>query len=228
MKKKIKWLRIRRAFSALVLVFLIAASALVVLNRVVVTGSRQYILTPYQAAALNDVDCILVLGAGVYANRYPSMMLEDRLLRAIELYNLGVSDRLLMSGDNSKVYYNEVQVMKDYAVGKGVPSSDVFRDHAGFSTYESMYRARDVFNVSRVVIVTQDYHLYRAVYNARALGLEVWGVSSNLRAYGSGQRYRDAREFVARAKDWLFTVLQPEPTFLGDVIDVRGNADLTN
>ncbi|HHT17054.1 MAG TPA: DUF218 domain-containing protein [Papillibacter sp.] len=218
---------LRRALSALLLALLIAATTATVLNRIVVINSRDYILSEEEAQGLSDIDCILVLGAGVYANRYPSMMLEDRLLKAIELYRLGVSDRLLMSGDNSKVHYNEVQVMKNYAVEEGVPSPDIFRDHAGFSTYESMYRARDVFSVSRVVIVTQDYHLYRAVYNARALGLEAWGVASNQRTY-RGQSYRDAREFMARAKDWLYCVLQPQPTFLGDVIDVRGNADLTN
>jgi len=224
-KKRLRWLK--RAFAALVLVFLTAMSAATVLNRVVILKSCDFILTPDEAQALSDIDCILVLGAGVYANRYPSMMLEDRLLRAIELYRLGVSDRLLMSGDNSQVHYNEVQVMKDYAVGKGVPSPDIFRDHAGFSTYESMYRARDVFNVRRVVIVTQDYHLYRAVYNARALGLEAWGVAARPELY-RGQALRDAREFVARVKDWLYCLYQPEPTFLGDVIDVRGNADVSN
>lgn len=215
------------AFLALVLLLLAALTAVTVLNRVVVQTSRDYILTEEEAGKLRDIDCILVLGAGVYANRYPSLMLEDRLLKAIELYRLGVSDRILMSGDNSTVQYNEVQVMKNYAVQAGIPSSDVFRDHAGFSTYESMYRARDVFNVRRVVIVTQDYHLYRAVYNARALGLEAWGVAARPQAY-RGQALRDAREFVARAKDWLYCVIKPKPTFLGDVIDVRGNADVIN
>lgn len=219
--------RLLAAIKALVLFLLVLLTAVTVINRVVVIRSRDYILTEDEAKNLRDVDCILVLGAGVYANRYPSLMLEDRLLKAIELYRLGVSDRLLMSGDNSTVHYNEVQVMKNYAVEAGIPSSDVFRDHAGFSTYESMYRARDVFNVRRVVIVTQDYHLYRAVYNARALGLEAWGVAARPELY-RGQALRDAREFVARIKDWLYCLYQPEPTFLGDVIDVRGNADVSN
>jgi vancomycin permeability regulator SanA len=141
--------------AAVVLVALLGAVALVVLNRIIVEKSAGYIISETEAAALGDVDCILILGAGIYANKYPSLMLSDRLAKGVGLYELGAADRLLMSGDNSKVDYNEVKVMKDYAVGAGVPSSHVFQDHAGFSTYESMYRARDVFAAAKIIVVTQ-------------------------------------------------------------------------
>ena len=224
--KKTKRSVFKSIAAAAVLASIVGAAALVVLNRIVIERSAGYILSEPEAAVLQDVDCILVLGAGVYLNKYPSNMLRDRLARGIDLYELGVADRLLMSGDNSRVNYNEVKVMKDYAVDAGVPSENVFKDHAGFSTYESMYRARDVFAVDKVVIVTQGYHLYRALYTARALGLEAYGVAAADVRY-RGQSMRDLREMLARAKDVFYSVFKPLPTFLGDVIPVAGNGDET-
>jgi vancomycin permeability regulator SanA len=209
------------------LLAILAAAAATVMNRLVIIDSTDRIITEDEAARLDGVDCILVLGAGVYANKYPSAMLEDRLQEGVRLYQLGVSDRMLMSGDNSKVHYNEVMVMKDYAVKSGIPSSHVFQDHAGFSTYESMYRARDVFVVRKVVIVTQRYHMYRALYIAKALGLDAYGVISDPRPY-AGQSYRELREILARAKDVLSCVLKPLPKYLGDVIPVAGDGDVTD
>ena len=117
--------------------------------------------------------------------------------------------------------------MKQFAIDRGVPSSDVFMDHAGFSTYETMYRARDVFSAKKVVIVTQQYHLYRAIYVARQLGLEAYGVASDPREY-AGQPIREAREILARVKDFVMCIFEPKPTYLGEVIPVFGDGDLTN
>jgi vancomycin permeability regulator SanA len=216
-----------RAASIVLLLCILCATGVVYLNRIVVGAYDDRILTETEALALEDVDCILVLGAGVYANKYPSAMLEDRLTKGIGLYELGVSDRLLMSGDNSEVHYNEVKVMKDYAIKSGVPSAHVFQDHAGFSTYESMYRARDVFAAKKIVIVTQEYHLYRALFIAQALGLDAYGVAAEPIPY-AGQMMRECRELLARAKDFFSCVFKPLPTFLGDVIPVSGNGDATD
>ncbi|MBR4018560.1 MAG: YdcF family protein, partial [Clostridia bacterium] len=109
----------------------------------------------------------------------------------------------------------------------GVPSEDVFMDHAGFSTYESIYRAKEVFLAERVLIVTQGYHLYRALYVARSLGLEAEGVAADLRPY-RGQRYYDLREVLARCKDFAMCIFKPLPTYLGEAIPVSGSGDLTN
>ncbi|MBR2684171.1 MAG: YdcF family protein [Atopobiaceae bacterium] len=171
-------------------------------------------------------DCIIVLGAGIWGDR-PSPMLEDRLLRGIELYQSGVSDKILMSGDHGQVDYDEVNLMKSYAIEHGVPSEDVFMDHAGFSTYESMYRARDVFQAHSVVIVTQDYHLYRAIYIAGQLGLEAHGVGADTRPY-AGALYREIREILARDKDFFKCILKPKPTYLGDPIPISGDGNATN
>ena len=169
-------------------------------------------------------DCILVLGCKVYGER-PSAMLRDRLDRAIELYRSGVSDRLLMSGDHGRADYDEVHAMKKYAMEKGVPEEAIFLDHAGFSTYESMYRARDVFAVQRPLIVTQRYHLYRAVYDARRLGLDADGAAAAPNEYY--KTYNDLRELLARNKDFVFTVLKPKPTFLGEPIPIGLSGLLT-
>lgn len=202
-------------------------TAVFFLNRIVVSSYADRIVTETEARRLTDVDCILVLGAGVYANKYPSAMLEDRLSEGVSLYKLGVSDRLLMTGDNGRVDYNEVKVMKDYAVKAGVPSEHVFQDHAGFSTYESMYRARDIFAAEKIVIVTQNYHMYRALYIARSLGLDAYGVTADPRAY-AGQTMRECREILARSKDVITCIFKPLPTFLGDVIPVNGNGNVTD
>lgn len=171
-------------------------------------------------------DCVLVLGCAVWGEK-PSHMLEDRLLIGIELCKLGASDKLLMSGDHGSDEYDEVNVMKKFATDRGLAPEDVFMDHAGFSTYESMYRARDIFKVKKVLIVTQDYHLPRAIYVAQKLGLEADGVACNLREYG-GQEFRDIREILARTKDFFYSVFKPEPTYLGEEIPIWGDGNKTN
>ncbi len=174
-----------------------------------------------------DADCILVLGAGVREGGEPSLMLSDRLSTSIALYKLGLCDRLLMSGDHGRVEYDEVNVMKDIAVEAGVPSEHVFMDHAGFSTYDSLYRAKHIFQAERVIIVTQQYHLYRALYIARSLGLEAIGVAASGENY-YGQTYREVREMAARTKDFLLTITKPEASIMGEAIPVSGNGNVTN
>ncbi len=184
------------------------------------------ILTPEEAASL-DADCILVLGAGLRKDNSPSPILRERIDRGILLYNSGAAPKLLMSGDHGRTEYNEVGVMKALAVESGIPSEDVFMDHAGFSTYESLYRARDIFCADRVIIVSQKYHLYRALYIAEQLGIEAYGVGADVQHF-YGKTTREMRESLARVKDFLYCTVQPEPTYLGETIPVSGNGDLTN
>ena len=185
------------------------------------------LLSEGDAAALDSVDCIIVLGCQVRDDGSPSHMLEDRLRRSVSLYKLGAAPKLLMSGDHGRQGYDEVDTMKHYAVDAGVPSSDVFMDHAGFSTYETMYRAKEIFCAEKVLIVTQEYHLYRSVYIARQLGLDAYGVSCDYRTY-YGQFSRDLREILARVKDFGMTLVKPEPTYLGETIPVSGDGALTH
>lgn len=177
--------------------------------------------------SLPQADCILVLGCGVMQDGTPSTMLRDRLDTAIEAFQAGAADRLLMSGDHGRADYDEVNAMKDYAIARGVPSEKIFMDHAGFSTYESMVRAREIFQCQCVIVVTQTYHLYRAIYDARAMGMEAVGLSATRRTYGR-QRWFDLREAAARVKDVAWCFLRPSPAFLGEAIPIFGNGDVTN
>ena len=220
-KKLWRWLLI----GVLILALLLGAAALG-LSLWVWNSSRGYILSAEEAGELENMDAILVLGCGVRPDGSPSLMLRDRLDMGLQLYEAGAAPKILMSGDHGSVGYDEVNAMKDYATDRGVPSEDVFQDHAGFSTYESMYRARDVFAAQRIIIVSQRYHLYRAVYDARALGLDAWGVAAEDIAY-TGQFLREIREILARDKDFFYCVFQPLPTYLGEVIPVSGDGNLT-
>ena len=172
-------------------------------------------------------DCILVLGCGLTEAGEPKQMLRARLDCAIGLYKEGVSEKLLMSGDHGRVTYDEVNAMKDYAIKEGVPSGDIFMDHAGFSTYETMYRAKAIFEVQSACIVTQEYHLYRAVFDAEKMGIAAVGVCAE-QNHTVKQAYREMREITARNKDLLYCIVKPKPTYLGDIIPISGNGDATN
>lgn len=174
-----------------------------------------------------EAECILVLGASVLADETPSGILQDRLDVAIGLYEQGVAPKIIMSGDNGTDSYNEVRAMKNYAIAQGVPSDDIFCDHAGFSTYESMYRAREVFEVDSMVVVTQTYHLYRALYAANGLGINAVGVASDLHQYQQ-QQWFDFREIPARTKDFFQTLFHVPPTYLGDTISLNQSGDVTD
>jgi SanA protein len=210
----------------LVLVSILGLVSILNINACVKSSVKDKIITVDETALLNS-DCILILGAGVWSGGRPSYMLEDRLLQGIDLYENGASDRLLMSGDHSRKEYDEVNVMKQFAIDRGINSEHIFMDHAGFSTYESLYRARDVFHADRIIIVTQKYHLYRALYIAEKLGLEAYGVASDPRQY-VGQEIRNLREILARVKDFFTVIFKPEPTYLGETIPLSGKGDLTN
>ena len=169
-----------------------------------------------------DADCILILGAGIEDDSTPSPMLKDRLDVGVWLYKLGAAPKILLSGDNGSIGHNEIHVMLNYVIEAGVPREDIFCDHAGFSTYDSMYRARDVFCVSKAIVVTQEYHEYRALYIGQKLGLEVKGVSSDQERY-AGQFYRDFREMLAIAKDFFKAAVEADPVVGGEVIPISGS-----
>lgn len=186
--------------------------------------------TKDQIQSVSDVvnaDCILVLGAGVWDDNQPSPMLRDRLERSVELFDAGVAPYLVMSGDHGQQNYDEVNVMKDYAKNAAIDSNLIYMDHAGFSTYESLYRLKYIFEAEKVIIVTQKYHLYRALYIANALGLDAVGVAANEIRYG-GQTIRDFREILARNKDFFVSLFKPKPTYLGEPIPLGSGGDLTN
>jgi vancomycin permeability regulator SanA len=171
---------------------------------------------------LDRVDCVIVPGALVYADR-PSQMLQDRLDVALEIYRAGYTNRILVSGDHGRTDYDEVNIMRDYLLGLGVPPEHIFMDHAGFDTYDTLFRARDVFLVRTAILVTQEFHLIRALYIGEQLGLEVTGVSSDRHDYGKARYYR-LREYLARCKAFLdCRVFHARPTYLGETIPISGS-----
>ena len=209
-----------------IIVIIIIALIVLGINLYVRISTNKQIIKENDYTELSDVDCIIILGAGIWGDK-PSPMLEDRLLEGIKLYQNGASDKIIMSGDHGRKEYDEVSIMKNYAIEKGIPSENIFMDHAGFSTYESIYRAKDIFQAKKIVIVTQKYHLYRALYIANQLGLEAYGVGADPRQY-VGEIYIEIREILARDKDFIKCIFKPEPTYLGDTIPVSGNGDITN
>ena len=217
MKKIIKYI----IFLVLIILFTIIGVNVYIIN---LTKSQ---INKIEEIDLNkDIDCIVILGAGVRGNN-PSPMLEDRLITGIDLYNKGISNKIIVSGDHGKKYYDEVNVMKNYLQENGIKSENIFMDHAGFSTYDSIYRTKEIFKVKKIIIVTQEYHLYRSLYLAKKLDIEAYGVVADRREYRF-QLKRDVREIAARAKDFIKIIFRPEPKYLGEIIPVNGNGDVTN
>lgn len=217
MKKMIKYILIFGFIIGFIILFI---------NFFIVLKESKRIISEDEATKKENIDCILILGAGIRDGK-PTHMLEDRLLQGISLYEKNTSKKIIMSGDHGREHYDEVNIMKNFAIEKGVASSDIFMDHAGFSTYESIYRAKEIFEVDSLIIVTQKYHLYRALYIADSLGIESYGVASNPRLY-TGQLVREIREVLARNKDFVNSIFKPKPTYLGETIPVSGDGDITN
>lgn len=228
-KNKLKSIKkmIIKIICGLILLGIVMALIVLGINLYMKQCVSKNIITTEEASGM-DADCIIVLGAGVKADGTPSWMLEDRIIIGEELYNAGASGKILMSGDHGTLEYDEVNTMKDYAIADGIPSGDIFMDHAGFETYDTMYRAKEVFGAKKVIIVTQKYHMYRALYIAKKLGMDAYGVTSDLRGYSNKQYYRIAREWLARVKAFGKCIAKSEPKYLGDTIDLVGSGDVTN
>ena len=216
----------KKVLIILLVVIVVISIVVISINLYVKKSTKKLIKTEKECEELADVDCIIVLGAAVWGNK-PSPMLEDRLLEGIALYQKGISKKIIMSGDHGQDEYDEVNIMKEFAIEKGIPSEDIFMDHAGFSTYESIYRAKEIFGAKKIIIVTQKYHLYRALYIAKTMGIEAYGVGADPRQY-VGAFNREVREILARNKDFAKCIFKPKPTYLGEPIPINGNGDATN
>ena len=214
-----------------VLIFVIAGIALLIgitavsLSVYMVKATEKNIFTADTFKNDEKADCILILGAGVKDDK-PKPMLRDRLLTGIELYKSGAAEKIIMSGDHGRADYDEVNVMRAFAIEQGVRAEDIFLDHAGFSTYDSVYRAKNIFGAENIIIVSQKYHLYRALYISEKLDVKAAGVSANLNSYG-GQLKRDIREIIARDKDFFKCIVKPEAEIMGDKIPLDGDGSIT-
>lgn len=220
MKRKYKTV----IFVVLGIVLLIGIAA-VSLSVYMVKATEKSIFTADTFKNDEKADCILILGAGVKDGK-PKPMLRDRLLIGIELYKSGAAEKIIMSGDHGRADYDEVNVMRAFALEQGVRAEDIFLDHAGFSTYDSVYRAKNIFGAENIIIVSQKYHLYRALYIAKKLDVKAAGVSADLNSYG-GQLKRDIREIIARDKDFFKCIIKPEAEIMGDKIPLDGDGSIT-
>jgi len=223
MKKKIKI-----ALLIVLLTVLIVFIAWLTFNLIVVISASAHI---NEAEDTEKSVCAIVLGAGVRADGSPTWMLSDRLDMAISLYNDGKVDKLLMSGDHHTTGYDEVNAMKQYAIDNGVPSEDIFMDHAGLCTYDTMNRAKNIFCLDKAIVITQKYHLYRAVFLARSFGIDAQGIATDNNDYGTYQFiHNNIRESIARCKDFLYSIFKPDTTMMGDLIPItpESNGDVTN
>jgi SanA protein len=204
----------KRAFiAAAVLTACIAIANLAVLH-----GGRE--------DGVKNLDCALVLGAGVKDDGSPSDVLRDRLDVALSLYRNGRVARVLVSGDHRAASYDEPNAMRRYLEEHGVPREAIFMDHAGFDTYSSVWRAKHVFGAERIVVVTQDFHLPRALYVARSLGMAAEGASADRRLY-RGMVWLHTRETISRTKAFVDVVVARRPHHEGPRIDLRGDGRAT-
>ncbi len=177
----------------------------------VLTSTRDDVHTIAQIEASGErAQAVLVLGASVFADGTPSDILADRLEVAADLYLAGAADAVIVSGDNRSAHYNESDAMKEYCIKLGVPADAIIVDHAGYDTYASVYRARYVYDKQDVFIVTQAYHLYRALAIAHGLGMEAQGVAADKGSYDNQMSY-SVREILARDKDFLKTFFRIPP-----------------
>ena len=210
----------------LIFCILLVFITFLITNLIITITTSNNITTLENVKDLNDIDCILVLGAGIRSGN-PSPMLEDRLKTGITLYQEKISKKILVSGDHMSKDYDEVNVMKNYLINKDIPSKDIFMDHAGISTYDSIYRVKHIFKAKKIIIVTQKYHLYRALYIAEQLGIEAYGIPSNPRKYAN-QSIRDIREILARTKDFFKVLFKQKSKYLGETISLKQTGDITN
>ena len=200
----------KKIFKYILIVLIVIILVPVIFNFYVILSTKNRIVSGY-SELLTDIDYIVVLGAGIRRGK-PSPMLEDRLKTGISLYNNDISNKILITGDHMNDDYDEVTVMKNYLLEHGIPEEDIITDNYGISTYDSIYRVKNVYKSNKVVIVSQRYHLYRALFLSDNLDLESYGVEADLRYY-YGQWYREIREILARNKDFIKGIIKPKAVY---------------
>jgi vancomycin permeability regulator SanA len=194
---------------------------IIVINLNMVNFSKKY---ERNIENLPDAQCVIILGAKVYPDGTLSDMLRDRADTAIEVYKSGKAKKILVSADHGQKKYDEVNAIKNYLLTKSIPKEDIFLDHAGFDTYSSLYRAKEIFDVTSAIVTTQNFHLSRAVYIGNSLGIKTYGLSADTERY-PGIFYNQLREVPARLKAYVNVLFKTKPKYLGNKIPITGNSD---
>ncbi|WP_291288005.1 ElyC/SanA/YdcF family protein [Flavobacterium sp.] len=191
---------------------------IVSVNLYVKSSTRDLIYPSATQLPKNEVG--IIFGAGINGDQ-PSKYLKDRLDAGILLYQTHKIDKILLSGDNGRDEHDELTVMKNYCYQHGVDTTKIYVDYAGFDTYSTMFRAKSIFNVKSATLVSQEYHLNRAVYIGQKLGVQSVGFSANEGEY-LGYKYVTFREYGSIFKAFFDVLRNREPRFLGNPIDING------
>lgn len=198
--------------------FVLLSMVIIACNVTIFASTQSYLYDTPEEYPVGVV--AIVPGAAISKEGELSSVFIARIDMAIKLYEAGKVSKILVSGDNSTVSHNEVNPARMYLLSKGILDQDIFLDHAGFDTYSSMYRARDIFEVSSVIVTTQSFHLPRAVFIARRLGIDAYGVRADV----ENLLFRNyIREMLATEKAVLDLIFHRVPKFLGDGIPITGD-----
>ncbi|WP_292889162.1 ElyC/SanA/YdcF family protein [Nonlabens sp.] len=215
----------RRILNILVFSVIIALVVIFILQLHIKRSSRDFMVT--QITQLQEAHTGIVLGASVKPDKSLSLILQDRVDAALLAYENKKFKKFLLSGDHRTKNYDEVNAMKNYLNNKGVPDEDIFLDHAGFDTYDSMYRARDIFKVKSAIVFTQEFHLPRALYIGKNMGMTVQGFIADQHEYPGNNRFI-RREWLANMKAWIELNIKKRPTYSGKVIPITGDSKLSH
>lgn len=207
-------------------ILVIACAAMILVCGISVLNVLRFRSSIVSISNIKHAPVAIVLGAKVKADGEPSDILRDRLLTAIDLYRAESVDKILVSGDDGQIEYDEVNAMRLYLLAASVDPDDIFLDHAGFDTYDTMIRANKVFGVTQAIVVTQAYHLPRALYLAHTFGIDAQGIVTDRQTYRGILRY-EAREFLADVKAVIDVLFHASPHFLGDTINITGDGRAT-
>lgn len=216
----------KKTFKIILMVAIIFVITTIFINVYMIESTKNNIIDVNDIELIENIDAVVVLGCKAYAEG-PSLMLKKRLDKTIELYNK-VNNKIILTGDHGTKEYDEVNVMKNYVLENKIPRQDVFLDHAGFNTYDSLYRVKEVFNARKIVVITQKYHLYRALYIAKHLGIEAYGIIADDIPYKGIMIKNEIREILSRDKNFFKVILKPKSKYLGDKINLDGDANITN
>lgn len=217
---------IRKAIKLIFILGMIGMLIVFSINFIVIAKTSNYINEDIMDVP--EKQAIIILGAYVNGDNL-SLVLEDRITAGIDLFDVGKSDRILLSGDHGQEHYDEVNAMRRYVLKNGsVDENDIFLDHAGFDTYDSLYRAKEIFGIESAIIVTQAFHINRSVYIARELGIDAEGYSVNQDKYKRILQVKwFVRESLSRVKAFLDVVFKSEPKYLGEMIPISGDGHLS-
>jgi SanA protein len=212
---------LKKYFKIFLYLAILGLVAIVAVNYYVKSSTKKNIYYSIKRFPKNDVG--IIFGAGINGSQ-PSKYLKDRLDAGILLWKAKRINKILLSGDNGRDEYDELTVMKNYCFNHGVDTTKIFIDYAGFDTYSTMYRAKHIFKIKKATLISQEYHLNRAIYIGNQLGIKSVGYSANKGEY-LGYNYVRFREYGSIFKSFFDVLRNRQPRFLGGEININGESN---